>query len=675
MLITAAKTAHYTKLADDLDAALARGDDIGFDLLRAMLPELGAAIEEINDALRDVDALLLEGLRDEAIGLHDAGLSAVALRLHLPDKPAWPMVSLSLDSEGIKPPPAIDFAALTAINSAYVEIDSLRKPLDKLRRLALERAPIARRISVLRRLRAHDAAKPVWADQLSAHEELRLMELDTAVRKALAARDADALAALHDELASEEWSIPISSKLRHATQGGLAWAGLRSMLQDLDVIASQIAAEHGAVLAAKQDDDQFDDRVERLQALRQRWLTGESQGRELLFALPQHTALMPLTRDEDFGPRLDGLRRQVGPALDWLAELDRRAAIGGQFEQVCGDLDLLTRKLPDRKTEAEWLDRIELLDREMRRLCQQHSDLHAPAALPPQIDQAVAQVRARAARRGRRRLIAAALALACFVAVLATATSFIANWRDLSDALAYLAELKPPAKQGEYVGRPERLEAYASRHGKNVAFAAAIDEFDKFAALERTRRETFDDLVAGHEAKLKDAADALADRAEAVESRLAEWPAAVFEAAERYRSARLKGGFPNRRFIDDEAAPPRSTGEAAFPPAARQRFGDEETRLAAQADKQSRLERSYAAAAIEEFQRQLKLLEDAAPAAEEPGAAESAKALLGKLDTLLDEGRKPRSGEYAPNKRRLLFPTLDTATPLRKRLERMSTSR
>lgn len=672
MLITAAKTAHYRRLADDLDAALARGDEIGLDLLRGMLPELGEAIEEINDALREIDALLFEGLRDEAIGLHDADLPAIALRLHLPEKTAWPMVSLTLDSEGIKPPPAIDFATLSALNSAFVEVDALRKPLDKLRRLALERAPMARRLSLLRRLRAQDASKPVWADQLATHEEVRVLELDTAVKKALAARDADGLASLHDEMTGAEWSVPISSRLRNATEGGHAWAGLRSTVRELESIAAQITTDHCAVHA---DDDRYDDRVERLRMLRQRWLAGESQARDLLFAMPQHTSLMPLTREEDFGPRLDALQRQVAPALDWLATIDRREAVMAHFRQVCGELQLLTQQLPDSKAEAQWLARVETLDAELRRLCREHAALHVPESLPIEIAQAVAEVRARGARGAKRRLVAAAAALACCVAVLAVAASFISDWRDRARALAHLQELEPAVKQGEYVARTEQLESYAKRHGDNAEFAAALDEFDEFAALEQKRRETFDELLADHDGKLKGAADALALRAEAFETRLAEWPAVVFEAADKYRAARLKGGFPRKRFIDEENTPPRSTGEADVPPAARQRFVDEETRLAEQSDKQSRIERSYSAAAIEEFQRQLRLIEEATPEADAPNAVDTAKTLLRRLNALLEEGRKPRSGEYAPSKRRLLFSTLDAATPLQTRLEKMALSR
>ena len=88
--ITALHTAGYKLLADSVDAAMARNDDIGMDMLRDLMPELREAIEGINTGLRDVDVLLFEGLRDEAMALHEPELLGIAVRLNLEDKATWP---------------------------------------------------------------------------------------------------------------------------------------------------------------------------------------------------------------------------------------------------------------------------------------------------------------------------------------------------------------------------------------------------------------------------------------------------------------------------------------------------------------------------------------------------------------------------------------------------------
>ena len=54
-------------LAYGIHGAMDRNDDIGMDMVRDMLPELRETIEAVNAALREVDGLLFEGLRDEAV--------------------------------------------------------------------------------------------------------------------------------------------------------------------------------------------------------------------------------------------------------------------------------------------------------------------------------------------------------------------------------------------------------------------------------------------------------------------------------------------------------------------------------------------------------------------------------------------------------------------------------
>ena len=665
MPVTASKTARYRILADDLDAALARGDEIGMDLLKSMLPELCESVEEINGALREIDTLLFEGLRDEAIGTHDADLPAVALRLHLEDKPQWPVAALFFESEGIKPPPPIDFAALTSLNSAYAELERLRKPLDKLRRLALERAPLPLKISLLRNLRKHDSSKPVWSEQLSAHEEVRVLELNDAVERAFVSRNPDTIAALHEELTNSDWGIPVPTRLKHGTQGGDVWAHLRHNVPALESIASQIESQFSA--DADGDTDLLD-RVETLRQLRQDWLNGESRCRDWLFSLPQYTAIVGLAHTEQFGPRLDGLRDKVVPALHWLADIDQKDYLVDQFRQTCNELELLTETFPPRKGEVAWLARVDKLEADLQKLCQQLPQVKVAESLPMRIDRAVSDVRRRGRQRGRNVVVSAVLGLVVVAITIGIAAYWTNERRTRNEAIEYIGGVLALARNGEFVVSPERLDDYEARYRADAAIGSLIEEFDGLASLEQSRRKDFDVLVTEHEERLTQAATALAERDATQTSRLDEWPSAVFDAADRYRRARLKGGFPKKRKTVGNASSNKNTEEADLPPAARLRFDQEETRLAEQADKQSRMERSYSNATNDEYTRQLKEIEAAIPAADAPDAAALANPPLKKLDALMEQGRRPRSSSVE-SARRVPYSTLELAAPIKERLE------
>lgn len=667
MLVTASKVSRFRKLADDLDAALARGDEMGMDLLKSMLPELCEAVEEINEAIREADALLFEGLRDEALGLHDPDLPAVAIRLHLEDKPQWPVAALFFETEGITPPPAIDFNALGNLNAAYSELERLRKPLDRLRRLALERAALTKKISLLRQLRKHDSAKPVWGDQLSAHEEVRALELDDAVKRAFAARDADSVAALHEELTAAEWSVPISQRLKRDTQGGSVWVQLRQGVSRLEILTAQLQGDFDA---RKDSDVDLMDRIERLRSHRQSWLSLESHCRESLFALPQNPAVAALASPEDFGARIEDFRQRVSPALEWLSDIDQREHLIYTFRQTCNELDLQTEKPPARKEEAKWLARIDQLESDLQRLCQQLPDLQIPESLPLKAARAVADLQRRSRRRARNRVVAAVAGLVLMTLMLGAAGYGLNRQRAHREACAYVEGLLTPARKGEYAVRPELLDTFAGHYGDDATFGRILEEFDKLAASEKSRRTAFEDLLREHDEKLTQAGRELDERAEQQPTRLEEWPPSVFDAADKYRSARLKGGFPKRRTAESSSSSNKSIEEADLPPAVRQRLDEEETRLAEQAEKQSRVERAYVTAATNEFIRQLGEIENATPAVDAPNAAITAKDLLRKIDALVEAAKRPRSGSVESSSR-VPFPTITTATPLRTRLVRI----
>ena len=96
-----ARLAPYRRLADDLEAATNRRDELGADAIRDLLPELRDAVDAMNAAMHEADELLFEGLRDEALGLHDPDLFVVAMRLNLQSRPQWPDIQAWLAASDI----------------------------------------------------------------------------------------------------------------------------------------------------------------------------------------------------------------------------------------------------------------------------------------------------------------------------------------------------------------------------------------------------------------------------------------------------------------------------------------------------------------------------------------------------------------------------------------------
>ena len=669
MLITAVKTAHYRKLANDLDTALGRGDDIGMDLLRALLPEVGEAIEEINEALRETDALLFDGLRDEAIGLHDPDLASVAIRLHLEDKPQWPMAALFFETEGIRPPPAIDFEALASLNTAFAELEQLRHPLDKVRRLALERAPLPSKISLLRKLRQNDSGKPVWSEQLTAHEEVRVLELSDAVKRAFADRDPDRIASLHKELTNPDWSIPVSQRLKRDTEGGSIWRGLRKTVSELEAVASEIAG-----IYSTQELEQFDslDRVEKLRGLRQQWLEGESRGRQLLFAIPQHPAITSLVQQETFGPRLDELRDAVAPAMAWLAQIDERDRLTDDFARASNELEYLVEHLPvHRKQEGAWLGKMEKLSSDMQQLCQQLPTLTVPDLLRTRVERAVADVRGRSRSRSRTLITASVCALVLTGLVIGIAWKLIVNGRRYQEAVQYVESLLTPAKQGEFVVRPERLDPLADEFEMDSLFAGKLEQFDRAVEAEQKRRSDFDGFLAEHAKLAESAVDAFAKRQETPGTGLDEWPGEVDDAFEKYSQARVTGGFPvDRRSAPNRGVSRKQVDDSEYPPAVKQRWREEDTKLAEHESRQSELITSYENAAAAEFKRRLAEIQELIPAETDNDRKERAQELLRRGEKLVAQAKEPRSSRNKSE--RVSYESRKLAEPVRVRLEKLS---
>jgi hypothetical protein len=644
-IISALDIARYRKLADDIDAALGRGDEMGMEILRSILPDITLAIEGINEALLETDSLLYEGLRDEAIGLHDEEFPAVALRLHLQDKPQWPMAALYFETEGLTPPPSLDFGALSSLNLAFSELRGMRKSLDRWRRMALERAPLGDRIVQLRKLKSNDPTKPVWADQISAFEEVRILEVADAVKRAIQERNADRVAALHQELTRDGWGVPVPRRLIDDTRGGEAWASLRRQFKTLGPLVQEIERVHALIQGGSEDSEE---EVDTLRSLTQQWEQSESRCREWLFALPQCPAVSNACHTEAFGPRLDELRQKIASAMAFVGQCDMSDARSSRLGAALKELDYYVEHHPGTEEESQWLTNVTRALGVVRELSPFGEQERSAETLLARADLVVEDVRGRAGRRARARVYIYLAGVAA-VGVVVLSLLWWSHWQRIyRQEIEWGQSLVTEARQGGHVAKPARFEALQKAYPSDSTVQELVATFDKELTAEGQRRATFTACVDGHKAALDRAGAAVKKRSTPPAKRLDEWPVEIFEAKAAFIRARLSGGLPDARHAADDRKPTTGTGSSSLPAEARKQFENEEATLSDLAARQAGLERTLANEAIEEFQRQVSAIIAEIPAASNDNAAETARELRAKLSALAALGKKEQSSTHQP---------------------------
>jgi hypothetical protein len=655
-------------LAEGIQKAFDRNDDIGMDMLRDTLPEVRETIDAVNAALREVDSLLFEGLRDEAIAVNDPEFPALAARLHLEDRATWPAVEAFFAEEGINLPPKLDFDTLTAIESAHAELEHLRQPLDKLRRLNLERAPLQKRLAQLRKLRELDPTKPVWAQAAAAHEEARVGELHDAVRQAIEARNPHALAELHAEVVDPEWSIPVPRELVRNTRGAEIWMRMRDAAARATAAATALEAGD----AEREQAPPTADLLYRQQCARQEWMEAAAIMQECIAALPQCPQIAAIVADEGLDRVLPAQAVRAQPALQWLAEQDARESMTLQHQQICQQIDYLVDHLPKEQDESTWNSRLERLEADLRRICQAEPSLVFSDFLRVRLRGAIERVKQRQVWRQWLQILKVLLAVLAIVGIVWGLWSWRSAENSRAGMLTELASMRQQAEQGAYDTMPAAVAAWDDDYAGDDEFVRERGKLEAEVAREQRRRAALTKALDGFESAVSRAQAALAERRASRDACLEPWDESVVEAAEAWREARRVGGVPGKR------EPPETEVVVLEkrPGVAQDVLKAEEAKIEAARSTQVDLENDYRQAAIEEFRRQWKVIQDAVPKEDAADRAAVAAKLLGDLESLLKRAREPKAdridrllGDPLQNKRVPYLET-DPAMLLEKTLNR-----
>src|SRR6266498_1449474 len=191
-----------------IQSALATRDT---DIIEIGLEEVAARYasecREVNQRLNRCGNLLKKGLLAEA--LHQAQLSPPLLDqfalLDFPERDEWASYAQEND---LHVPPPLQTKAAVDLNHAFAEAETMKECLCRHRLLALARAPIRRRLSVMWRLAKLDPLNPIWMKDLRQFERVRLREIENELHEATRNDDSDRVELLYKEVTYPHWTEP-----------------------------------------------------------------------------------------------------------------------------------------------------------------------------------------------------------------------------------------------------------------------------------------------------------------------------------------------------------------------------------------------------------------------------------------------------------------------------------
>ena len=237
--------ADYHNIVEQIRTVLHSGNPGHNGRLAGLASAYADACAEAAQRLGRCHRLLQQGLRTEAIQLAESEpklLDALAV-LDFPERPEWDDMVHARD---LTPAPRIPLEPARLLNEAYAEEDPLQELLRRHRRLALQRAPLRLRIAVLRQLAAQDMSNPIWAEDLRAFEQARMLEIQDEASEAVRQQDAGWLARLVAEVEQSGWSDqPPQTLLRSLRKAGAQIKGDRARAS-LEEVSARLDESHNA---------------------------------------------------------------------------------------------------------------------------------------------------------------------------------------------------------------------------------------------------------------------------------------------------------------------------------------------------------------------------------------------------------------------------------------------
>lgn len=436
-------------IVDQIRKALEQRNGISIEIMSPLAAAYSDEVLLVNQRLGEAVALLRKGLRSEAIQRANLNPNAIeaAANLDFPEVGEWTEI---LQFLGVAVPPAIDHDAARQLNEAIVETQPLNELLNRHRKLAIAKAPLSWRLKVLRRIAEVDPMNPLWEEDLEVWEAARLKQVPLELKQAIKDQNRPAVFELRDELTQNAWRIPPAKRLLQEANEAATQFEYEDNTEQLNAIAPQLHDAFG----------QFDEATAR--SLREQW-----RGIQNEMSAP---------------PPVD-LADQVAPALAWLEELDRDAALRQQRGSAIGRLQLA-------------LDQNEGLS-DLHRAYQGASRFDEP--LPSELEQryrvSVADLELKSRRRSQ------AIVVAIVAATLLIATT-IGYWQwnrkfgqQLAETTTQMESLLEQGKLKEASEFLQRIESSQPKIATHSRMASLASQLNGLLSDESTRAAEFNSYL------------------------------------------------------------------------------------------------------------------------------------------------------------------------------------
>jgi hypothetical protein len=468
-------------------------------------------LPRIDQRLLHCDALLRQGLREEALGhaAEEPNLAAAADHMNLERFGSayrdWMEASRAA---GILPPvpPRMEF--VRNLRDAEQSVTTLGPLLTRWRRMNIAREPLSRRIRILRELRAQDGTNPVWPEVLKAHEEHRLMQIKASVSRlremcvagnaAIADADRELEGCIQD-LRGPWTTLNPPAGLEESAVAVLAAVRSRRIDKRLDQVVADVTEAFAAVEAHRTAATK-----DRLKAVWREWRRVLAEKGAVSADDPRLTLAKPA---DEYVERLTTYETRVAEVAQSLNERPAtfrgRVAWSEAMDRMIGEIEDVVSRLPP-------------ADIDGRRVTE----------LSQRVAAALDDVRREIWFRRVRMLAAAAAVLVLIAGAAFTAVALARHERFVAAAVAEVDALRARALAGDPSPLPDFTARYVPSLRDDPRLASAIAALAGEITKQDSRREQFTLRTAQVE-KLIDAARA-SDRSEP----LAQWPPQFAEASQ-----------------------------------------------------------------------------------------------------------------------------------------------
>jgi hypothetical protein len=440
--------ATFQETVDEIRSFVAGGRRVPADLVELRSTEYSRACREVNDRLRKCHDALLRGLRSDAIHLAEAepNLLDLVAMLDFPELAAWKQLCLTHE---LLAPPELLIEMAGALNEAYASELPLSNLMANHRVMALARAPLDERLTVMRRIAELDPASNFWDDDIRKFEQARVDEIRAHLVPAMKANDTVLMSRLRDEAEKPGWRISIPQELIRVLQDSAARLESNKAIVALRGMLPALNDAYGAMA--------YND----CRALLNEWSATASAAN--------------LTVPAD-------LQDLVDPIFGWVQDEDTRREKSTGFAEACTFLEQAIDR--DQSTPS--------LERAYQAVIAFH--LEVPDELDKRYRQRLA-ARATAIRH-RRRLIYTGIA-AAFI-LIAGGITFVAYQHilavEVGEAQATLTEALNDVQQGDLEKGQSLKKELVAQHPRilnSPLITKQINDFDTAVATERLRETDF----------------------------------------------------------------------------------------------------------------------------------------------------------------------------------------